>query len=852
MKRFDDEAIFQRMLDRLRIKLDWSIIADKSEVNILLKEIASGLAEQARYNEYLFNEKKWHSAQNLTSLTHMGNLIGRKAARPKSAIGFVVVTATDPEGVDRLQNLGKYFFTLDTPSNYDNIIKDTTLPLLYQKALTPWIWKDNYTIPKDTRIVSTNGVEFLVTKTCISKTLTEPWKNISLSLSKTQNFYKLGGWDNIKYVKVPIIQGKIKKINFGIASGAKFETFKIQDPNVENASNAISQEYFKVKLTLENGDVEEWLKVPNILLCEAQDKVYEVYTSQDGDSTMIRFGDGLTGSLIPKQSLVEVQYLQSMGASGNITDKYQLTKIIFPEGTPMMDPRTKVISNFLTTTNITPVTGGRNKETEQDYREEAPLSYLDYYTLGTPKQYENYIRKNSPITLKHLKLIPGAFNKIETVEDGLILVKDIKHNYQSGATCLQICATGGDCKVIENAQEQLIEPVALGMKNIKAPTENFKYLEPNFVDLKANIIVHTISRDVSDADVFDSIKVGLSSEWGIENTTFDKPVRVSDLIKIAKIFPFSEQIDLFIEAKAQVDYKTDNLVLYTTRNNNIEVLGIPFRFPKVFGINSYKRGFYNYRNSADYLIRADIEFINKPSAVKRSRSLFLIDQRGKSIESLNATLQTSKSFYAGTAPIEKDSIIGSAFGELIFFKEEKDGFQDRCVRTAQFNLIKQIITSEYWNNTLLNFDNTPSELRPYVVNGVGQNRLYNVETESVESSLAVIPEGGSGFTVYKKNLDYVDYMDIVFEENYEYPDSDIYAHGLVLMPLSHCGWQKELEGITSAKDRMELISQLLQSFLKLEVSARPLLEDIVPYEENDLISFQKDDILIERKIIESA
>jgi hypothetical protein len=37
------------------------------------------------------------------------------------------------------------------------------------------------------------------------------------------DFIAAGGWNGIKYVKVPIIQGELKTIEFGYATGARFE-----------------------------------------------------------------------------------------------------------------------------------------------------------------------------------------------------------------------------------------------------------------------------------------------------------------------------------------------------------------------------------------------------------------------------------------------------------------------------------------------------------------------------------------------------------------------------------------------------------------------------------------------------
>ena len=125
MKRFDQEASKSRMMQRLQIMEDWANIMGVGTIGNILDVVADETAEVARYLEYLYNEKKFRNARNLSSITHLTDLIAYKRSLAKSAIGYVIVSHNDLEGISRLPNFGSAFFDLDQSSDYDEIIKNT-------------------------------------------------------------------------------------------------------------------------------------------------------------------------------------------------------------------------------------------------------------------------------------------------------------------------------------------------------------------------------------------------------------------------------------------------------------------------------------------------------------------------------------------------------------------------------------------------------------------------------------------------------------------------------------------------------------------------------------------------------
>ena len=102
MIKYDSESLYNRALERLQQNPDWEAISSDSVIESLLKTNAEMNAETARYGEYLFNESKWDSAQNRSSIVAMAGMLGYKPKRAKSATGPIYISS-DP----RIHSVGK-------------------------------------------------------------------------------------------------------------------------------------------------------------------------------------------------------------------------------------------------------------------------------------------------------------------------------------------------------------------------------------------------------------------------------------------------------------------------------------------------------------------------------------------------------------------------------------------------------------------------------------------------------------------------------------------------------------------------------------------------------------------------
>lgn len=828
------------MLKRARINEDWANISEDGTISSVFDVTAEGFAENARYLEYSLGEKKWLHATNMSSLTSMGDLICRKKQLAKSSMGYVLVSHTDEDGSDRLSNLGKYFFDVDDSSNYDDLTKSSGSTAQEEKALVPWTSDNIYTIPKGTVFTTASGISFVSIAAVKSRTLKERWSDIQADSTKLTAFVKAGGWEGIKYLKVPVIQGIIKTVDLGAVTCEKYETFKIGVTNLENASNTISMRYLRFIVKLASGATEDWAQIRKIDLAGPYDKVFELVPQADGTS-LLKVGNGTCGKLLPKGASVTLQYLETAGSNGNVGNKYQVTSMVFPSGYSMVDPRTNTSKAFLSCTNVVPLLGGTDAEDEEGYRQSAPKSYLTSYAIATSSAYEEQIKKLSPISVLKLKVFPASdaelsSSSVSTDDDTQVLneVSTIKN-------VLKVTAISSTGSVIDNAKTAFIDPIVQSIGAMKGPNDSLEYAEPNLIKMAVNVKVKTEDLTVSDAEIKASVTDGVQQKYGIYNTDFKSPLRSSVVVAKAKSFDFATSIDLLLEAIATTDYS--GITLQTT-SDNVNVVAIPFSFDQVFAVDQNKRGFKNYKQSAPYLLKAQISWQNDTTKTDKNRTLFLYDERNRM--SSPGTLEAAK-VDSSLAVYTKDVIINSAdLGQSVFFYDEtKENFASRYVRTAQYPYISDI-TFDTFMVKAKSFSNSPVEIRPYAVDSAGKNQVFL--TDNVATALQVTTTG-DGTVCYKKDDRYIDFVDIIFKENYDDYTSTGYATGFLLLPLEYFGFDASLSVATSATQKVKLLRQLVKNFVSVKVFARPLVDDIEPENWVDFVSVDEDDVIVERENI---
>ena len=892
IKRFDSESNYYRTKQRLEVMNEWSQVIPNGTISSLLKTWSEMENELARYLEYLYQEKKYNNARNLSSITHLTDLVSYKRNLPKSAVGYIIVSHTDKDGKNRLNNYGVEFFDLDAASDYDELTQNKNATTEEKSALVPWTANKSYCIPEGTIITSSAGTKFIVTESVESRSLKEPFSVIKKDATKYKNFVEAGGWNGIKYLKVPVIQGEQVSAQLGQARGIRYECFTLDSLNVENASNIISCKYFNLSVKpfkkvngedIEDGDVETWEKIENIGLAGPYDKVFEVKILDDENKLLFKFGNGITGKMLPANAIVTVNYLKTLGASGNITSKFQLNTITLPNGEAMVDPRTNTVSDFLCCTNISPINGGSDIENIEDIRRNAPSEYLDSYTISSKKSYLKQIENNSPLNLLH----PHIFNSdiIESESYGSSnssaeytssIEGSVLQEISDAKNSLLVCALRSNGEEIEDPQVELIDPLKKLLDDYKSPKDSIEFIKPNMIKLCPRIKVGT-SSTILEQDIFNELRPKIYSRYSVFNRDFNEKFFGSGIIDIAHSLPYAKKIDAFIEAKANVDMEP-TIITKTAQNgiawldkagsnvqsvqdfdadaeDNETLFAFDFNFDKIFVQNPLEKGFKNYKYNAPYLLKVNITFKEE---AEKSRTLFLLDNR----TSLKDEISIMDAYFT---PIDADkkspnySNDGNFnYGEetLKWFDDSSNYFRNLQARTAQFTKITSI-TDESFMDQAKSFLNKPFEIRPLFINDLGENEIFNVKDVPEKERLSLsFDKVVATSTCYRKNFQYWPHTRIEFYENYDNPNSVDYARGRVILPINKVltatditSLKTLLKDVESFDEQTPDIKKMISEKILIEVFAMPIQTTFECNNENDLISVNKDDIMIEKNIL---
>ena len=857
MKRFDQESIKERMLSRLRVSEDWAMILHDGTAGSLISTIAEGFSELARYLEFALNEKKWRSAMNVSSLMHMAELISYKRQLPQSAIGYIVVSHTDAEGADRLGNLGKYFFDLDAASNYDNIEKSQSSSLSERKALVPWTSSLSYTVPQGTRFLSDTGIEFFATESVSSKCLTKGFSIITSDSSLKEAFIKNGGWKGIKYLKVPVMQGIQRSVSVGRTHRKRFECFKLETTSVDRASTSVTRQFFKVRIVKKADDSntvteEIWEEIDKINRAGPLDKVFEKKISQDGTGIIIKFGNDIAGRIPPSDAEVFVDYVETKGYKGNISAKYSVNKMIFPSGYSMVDPRTNTISSFLSCTNNVSISGGKDIDSIENIRSDAPLSYLQSYTIATKEKYGYEIERNSPINILHWNLWDASSNTVKQLNSVVGLNTEDKLSdkvFVSGSIVnLSIIDATGSAPDEDTMNESVLPSIFSALQKISPPSESLCYKKANVVTVTPLARIKTSDITTSESDIKNYVKSAISMSYDVSNQKFNSPIYSSKIIHDIKAISLVDSVSIMLEANAYYDYENAYLIpkdFNSLASQSDFLVAIPFEFSNIFMKSPIAAGFEDYKSQANYLLRVDLSFKNSAN-FDNDRTFFLIDHRketdGEAIDS-----QTAKEYFVNDekAFIKKQIIDTVSNDTITMFRETDDNFRQRQVRIAQFPKITDITDAKFFS-ILESQTAEPSEIRPLVQSIDGKNLMFSSIYVNKELRSSLNGEAEAGAICYKKDLRWIDDVDIIFHES----SSDDSLFGTIYLPLDYLKFDEsdiDVSLYSSAEDNIQLsyqLSSLLKQYIGLRIAAVPKEKDISTYDEADFVYLDSDTMAV--------
>lgn len=176
------------------------------------------------------------------------------------------------------------------------------------------------------------------------------------------------------FTEVPVVQGIVRREEFPTTmypdqALTKF-TISIDNEHIEN-------EILEVKV---NGII--WRKVDFFGETEGlDDTIYVIKNNLDFSGISITFGDGLSSRKISSGDLIEVTYIETAGEEGEVLRVNSITQVI----SSFRDVNNNSVRLFCTNENR--IDGGKNIESIESIRENAPVTFKTGTVLVTAQDY---------------------------------------------------------------------------------------------------------------------------------------------------------------------------------------------------------------------------------------------------------------------------------------------------------------------------------------------------------------------------------------------------------------------------------------------------------------------------------
>lgn len=436
----------------------------------------------------------------------MARLVSKKLDRKHSAIGSIIVSHSDLEGVARYSFLGVTNFSIDAESNYDDQAKNESLTAdIYLNALVPWTDTVCYTIPKGAVFSTRTGINFIAAESKTIQTWSSNWSDVLVTQGSLRTFKSTDGWNNYKYLTIPIVQGDIKEVTLGTSDGTAAQSFIVASLDIEAADSYYTKQFCYVEVITTDGQSTIWTEVQHLQTAENTDTVFEVNILDDMTGTEIKFGDSVCGAIPSNDATLIFHFLETKGAEGNVTDLYSFQNEINGVTLPT---NTKYLELSVGCQNTWPIIGGKDLETLAEFKSNAETAYAkNYKILHTFSELQDNINLISPIPL--LKVKTKTYYETATVNSTTVYKNSI------GITGL---STG--LIPLNSTEKNIFEKVInTNLNSIVLSNKNIKYLTPSIVEIDSALEIElktpVVSLDDFETDMEDYLS-GILGKYNLE------------------------------------------------------------------------------------------------------------------------------------------------------------------------------------------------------------------------------------------------------------------------------------------------------------------------------------------------
>ena len=310
----------------------------------------------------------------------------------------------------------------------------------------------------------------------------------------TYNFVTTQAYETTDAVfnNVEIKQGIVKRIDY-IYDVASSEKFTIPDANVDTSTLVVN-----VRNSLGSSTVTTYSKMKDIVTVTGDSRVYLLNETYDGKFE-ITFGDGVIGSQLTNGNIIEIDYLITEGEEANGASAFSMIDAI--QG-----------NSVVNITIVEAAAGGRVRDTVQQIKYQAPLTFTSQNRAVTPDDYKSIILENYN-NAESISVWGGEDNDPPDYGKAFISIKPIVG------------------EIVSNTDKEYIVNTILRPKSMVSITPIFVDPLYTYVSLEVFFKYNAAETSLTASQLNDKVRTAISNYNNVYLEKFDGVLRYSTLLR---------------------------------------------------------------------------------------------------------------------------------------------------------------------------------------------------------------------------------------------------------------------------------------------------------------------------------
>ena len=319
--------------------------------------------------------------------------------------------------------------------------------------------------------------------------------------------------------------------NYTIAPGDPFLDIRVKQGTPKTKIVEITEAEFGddpeyITILLDNDSVDNalysvrvngimWQEIEHIRDApEPDSQVFVTNNTSDFSGVVFQFGNDVFGKKLEIGDIVQIRYLETRGEEGNVLSSGIITTVESQLFDTDSQPVTMVCNN------LEPIANGRNYESQESIRVNAPRSYQTGDRAMTRDDYVVIIRREG---LSDRIIVWGEkeVNEDRGNPPGTFLLPNENLIFLSG---FNIDATTGTGIRLTSAEVLTIREV---LNELKGPTDILQFIDSEFINIVFHVQAFVTDRRFSREQILSNVFTGLREKYKLADAQFKRPLRYS-------------------------------------------------------------------------------------------------------------------------------------------------------------------------------------------------------------------------------------------------------------------------------------------------------------------------------------